>query len=38
MDKQRANFCGYFEAASPDTEKAQPSQEDLLKAAEDLFK
>jgi len=38
-DKQRANFCGYFEPTSPkSTESTQPSAEDILKAAEDLFK
>jgi hypothetical protein len=38
-DKQRANFCGYFEPTSPkSTDSAQPSAGDLLKAAEDLFK
>jgi hypothetical protein len=38
-DKQRANFCGYFEPATPkSTAGTQPSPEDLVKAAEDLFK
>ena len=38
-DKQRANFCGYFEPTSPKTtDGIQPSTTDLLKAAEDLFK
>ncbi len=39
MDKERTNFCGYFEAISPKlANSAQTSQDDALKAAEDLFK
>ncbi|MEN8168253.1 MAG: hypothetical protein ABFR65_12370 [Pseudomonadota bacterium] len=39
MDKERANFCGYFEPTSPEVSNSgQPSQDDLFKAAEDLFK
>lgn len=39
MDRERSNFCGYFEAASPKaTNAAQTSLDDLMKAAEDLFK
>ena len=38
-DKERANFCGYFEP-SPDGPSGETgsSQEELLKAAQDLFK
>lgn len=39
LDKERANFCDYFEPT--DKTSAQPGQatptDDLLKAAEDLF-
>ena len=39
IDKERANFCGYFEAASPEvSNRTQGSPDDSLKAAEDLFK
>jgi hypothetical protein len=40
MDKERANFCGYFEAtADPTGGDAGESPEDVLRqAAEDLFK
>ena len=39
MDKQRANFCGFFEATEDVAESdGKPSAEDLRKAAEDLFK
>lgn len=39
LDKERANFCGYFEATSPEVSgSAQTSEDDLLKSAEDLFK
>lgn len=38
-DKERANFCGYFEPTSPKaSNSAQTPSDDLLKAAEDLFK
>lgn len=37
-DKERSNFCGYFEAiAHSSSSVAGTSQADLLKAAEDLF-
>jgi len=35
-DKQRANFCGYFEAGSPQA-SGQTDTDALRKAAEDLF-
>ncbi len=39
MDKERANFCDFFEpSAEAGTKGESASQEDLLKAAEDLFK
>jgi hypothetical protein len=39
MDKERANFCGYFEpVTAASANQDQPSAEELLKAAEDLFK
>jgi predicted RNA-binding Zn-ribbon protein involved in translation (DUF1610 family) len=39
MDKERANFCDFFEPSSKTGAGGQASsQEDLLKAAEDLFK
>jgi hypothetical protein len=39
MDKERANFCDFFEPSSEAGADGQASsQEDLLKAAEDLFK
>jgi hypothetical protein len=39
MDKERANFCDFFEPSSETGADGQASsQEDLLKAAEDLFK
>lgn len=39
LDKERANFCGYFEATSPEVStSAQTSEDDLLKSAGDLFK
>ena len=39
LDKERANFCGYFEPATPEvSNSAYPSQDELQKAAEDLFK
>lgn len=39
MDKERSNFCGYFEATSPKAAgSTQASAEALLKAALDLFK
>ncbi len=39
MDKERANFCGYFEAtADPLGGDAGESQDALRQAAEDLFK
>jgi hypothetical protein len=38
VEKERANFCDYFEAAAPRDTGSRESVEDLLKAAEDLFK
>lgn len=39
LEKQRANFCEFFEPAHPNNaSRPQPSPEDLLKAAHDLFK
>ena len=39
LDKERPNFCGYFEPAKRDKPAAaQPSADDLRHAAEDLFK
>lgn len=39
MDKERANFCGYFEPTSDvGSNGAQTPEDDLRKAAEDLFK
>ena len=39
MEKERANFCGYFEPTSDVTGKGSDSaEEDLRQAAEDLFK
>jgi hypothetical protein len=39
MDKERANFCDFFEPSSETSADGRASsQEDLLKAAEDLFK
>lgn len=39
MDKQRANFCGYFEATlTSASNTASTPDEALRKAAEDLFK
>ncbi|MCG6943497.1 MAG: hypothetical protein LJE69_19880 [Thiohalocapsa sp.] len=38
-DKERANFCGYFEASFPrDAGAAAPDADALRQAAEDLFK
>lgn len=37
-DKDRANFCGYFEPADTSAASKQSSPDDLLKAAQDLFK
>ena len=38
-DKERANFCGYFEPTSPKaSDIPSPSPDDLRRAAEDLFK
>jgi predicted RNA-binding Zn-ribbon protein involved in translation (DUF1610 family) len=38
-DKERANFCGYFEASLPkDAGSAAPDEDALRQAAEDLFK
>lgn len=39
MDKARANFCGYFEPATPPAtlNEDKPSVDALLAAAEDLF-
>lgn len=39
MDKERANFCGYFEPTlEVGSAGAHPSDDDLRKAAEELFK
>ncbi|MCU7852843.1 MAG: hypothetical protein KZQ80_11565 [Candidatus Thiodiazotropha sp. (ex Monitilora ramsayi)] len=39
MEKDRANFCGYFEPTGEHgAAQAQSIEEDLRKAAEDLFK
>ena len=40
MDKERANYCGYFEPTEKvgDASGASSSAEELRKAAEDLFK
>jgi len=40
IEKQRANFCGYFEATqAPEDAKGAPSSDEAQrKAAEDLFK
>jgi hypothetical protein len=39
MDKERANFCGYFEpTADVGTSDTGIPDDDLRKAAEDLFK
>ena len=39
MLKERANFCEYFQPTTEPVESAQePSPDDLMKAAEDLFK
>lgn len=39
MDKERANFCGYFEPTSEvGTAGAARTEEEIRKAAEDLFK
>jgi hypothetical protein len=38
-EKERANFCGYFEASFPaDAGSAAPDADALRQAAEDLFK
>lgn len=37
QEKERPNFCGWFEAASPEREAADDA-EALRKAAEDLFR
>jgi hypothetical protein len=39
MDKERANFCGYFEPATPPASlnEDKPSADALLAAAADLF-
>ena len=36
-DKERANFCDYFEPAKPGTGKQAASADDLRRAADDLF-
>jgi len=39
LEKERANFCEYFDPAdNPDTSPLEHNQDSLLKAAEDLFK
>ena len=39
LDKERANFCDYFEPTEEAaTSSSQTSVEEMLKAAEDLFK
>jgi hypothetical protein len=38
VDKERANFCELFEPAENPGEAKATSAEELLKAAEDLFK
>jgi hypothetical protein len=39
LDKERANFCGYFEAVFPTgAGAAAPNADALRDAAEDLFK
>jgi len=39
IDKDRANFCDWFEpSAQPASGKAGAAPDDLLKSAEDLFK
>ncbi|MBT3046599.1 MAG: hypothetical protein G8D61_09400 [gamma proteobacterium symbiont of Ctena orbiculata] len=39
MEKEQANFCGYFEpTADPLGSDSGQSQDDLRQAAEDLFK
>jgi len=38
VEKDRANFCDLFEPAEHPDEAAAPSTQELVKAAEDLFK
>jgi DNA-directed RNA polymerase subunit RPC12/RpoP len=39
MDKEKANFCGYFEPTMEIETSTEPSSQDALRqAAEDLFK
>jgi hypothetical protein len=39
IEKERANFCELFEPThSPASSRAGPSADDLVRAAEDLFK
>lgn len=38
IDKERPNFCDYFEPAAQRDTGSRASADDLLKAAEDLFK
>ena len=38
VDKERPNFCDYFEPAAGSGGQSTQSAEDLRKAAEDLFK
>lgn len=38
VDKERANFCDYFDPIERQPATKAPAAEDLLKAAEDLFK
>ena len=39
MDKEKANFCSFFDPnLEPESAVGDTSQSDLLKAAEDLFK
>ena len=38
VDKERPNFCDYFEPAAGSGNAQETGPDDLLKAAEDLFK
>ena len=38
LDKERANFCGYFEPTDQPAVGSGPVADDLLEAAKDLFK
>ncbi len=37
-EKERANFCEYFEPTRLEAQDGKSSEDDLLKAAEELFK